>query len=135
MKPMSPPEERAEEQHAAAEPSEAGNGQLASEGVSPSSEWAYISDPGIGREANEDFAGACAPEDVDAPPLFVVADGMGGHAAGEVASRLAVTTVLSWWDSAGSGAAHQKIRAAARAANGAVYDAGHDLARQGMGST
>src|SRR5438270_13156755 len=125
----------AEEQEAPAEPSGAGNGQLASGGASGLVEWAYVSDPGNGRDSNEDYAGAIVPEDTDAVPLFVVADGMGGHAAGEVASRLAVETVLGAWQSSGSGAAHQRLRSAVRAANVAVFDAGQDAERRGMGST
>src|SRR5205085_5096953 len=131
MKRMCP----AEEQDAAAEPPEAGNGQLASGGASGLVEWAYVSDPGSGRDSNEDYAGAIVPEDTDTVPLFVVADGMGGHAAGEVASRLAVETVLTTWQSSGSGPAHQRLRSAVRAANVAVYDAGQDAERRGMGST
>src|SRR2546430_8481453 len=131
MKLMCPPEEH----QVPVPPSEAGNGQLASDGASGTVEWAYVSDPGTGRENNEDFAGVWAPDGDEQAPLFAVADGMGGHAAGEVASRLAVETVLSWWRSGGSGAAHQRLRAAARAANVAVFDAGHDTARRGMGST
>ena len=131
MKAMCP----AEEHQVPVPPSEAGNGQLASDGASGTVEWAYLSDPGAGRENNEDFAGAWAPDGDDQAPLFAVADGMGGHAAGEVASRLAVETVLSWWRSGGFGAAHQRLRAAARAANVAVFDAGHDTGRRGMGST
>lgn len=44
-----------------------------------------ISDPGLVRKSNED--GVVASTDLN---LFVVADGMGGHSAGEVASRLAL---------------------------------------------
>jgi serine/threonine protein phosphatase PrpC len=46
-------------------------------------QWGSATDPGRVREINED-------SDLVAPNLFVVADGMGGHAAGEVASAIAV---------------------------------------------
>ena len=45
-------------------------------------------DPGRRRENNEDSL--CVREDLG---LFIVADGMGGHAAGEIASRLVVEEV------------------------------------------
>ncbi len=52
---------------------------------------AVLSHPGLRREANEDTV--CARPDVG---LFLVADGMGGHAAGEVASRIASQAIESF---------------------------------------
>ena len=52
--------------------------------------YALHSDTGIQRDNNEDAAHAITELD-----LFVIADGMGGHAAGEVASAVAVETVIS----------------------------------------
>jgi len=114
-----------------------GNGILTAGGRWSTLRWGLRSDPGHLRTTNEDFAGVIAPEGAettwDRSPLFVVADGMGGHASGEVASSVAVTTALDAWASgpAGSGA----LRGVLRSANLAVFDMANKPEHRGMGTT
>ena len=54
---------------------------------------ACVTDLGCKREKNEDAAGFFAGPDGSGAYLMVVADGVGGTLAGEVASRLAVDTI------------------------------------------
>ena len=83
-------------------------------------------DIGCLRDHNEDSL-------VVTPPLFAVADGMGGHAAGEVASEIAVNVLAE------RAPAHPDSEALGRAveeANRAVIRAAHEgRGREGMGTT
>ncbi len=71
--------------------------------------------------------------------IFVVADGMGGHAAGEVASEMAVRVVareLGSLKGLSDDQVADRMRLAIRAANGAIFDrtlTEHD--KRGMGTT
>ncbi|HET8725842.1 MAG TPA: Stp1/IreP family PP2C-type Ser/Thr phosphatase [Anaeromyxobacteraceae bacterium] len=98
-----------------------------------------ITDVGRKRRHNED-AFLVMPE----AGLFAVADGLGGHASGEVASRLAVETLAAAFDPAGPGpgpgaTAHgveDRLRSAIRDANQAIHDRSTGLAAVGgMGTT
>lgn len=68
-----------------------------------------------------------------APPLFAVADGLGGHQAGEIASSVAIDTLL---ESAPRQADAKALGRAARRANAAVLEAAASgRGRSGMGTT
>ena len=121
------------------EPSETGNGTIRAGAVMAKFSWGIVSDPGPFRDHNEDFVAArvlTTPDDSwDRGPLLALADGMGGHAAGEVASRLAVEALVATYAEASPGAPHQLLKPAARAANLAVVDASMEPGRRGMGTT
>lgn len=54
--------------------------------------YAAISDRGVIRAQNEDFWNIVLDHD-GIPQAFIIADGMGGHEAGDVASRMAVESI------------------------------------------
>lgn len=68
--------------------------------------------------------------------LLVVSDGMGGHAAGEVASALVVDSVRgSLGESENAESIQRLIEQAVQRANTDVFEAARNNAREGMGAT
>jgi protein phosphatase len=87
---------------------------------------AGATDTGHKRRRNEDAY-------VLEPPLFAVADGMGGHQAGEVASRLAAAALREDVEPAGG---PERVEALIREANRRIWQAStEDVTASGMGTT
>lgn len=104
-------------------------GRAGADAVSGANEfisWGARSDVGLVRGHNEDSFLLRAP-------LFVVSDGMGGHAAGEIASSIAVETI---GERAPGTADDVLLGAAVEAANLAVISGAEEgIGKPGMGCT
>jgi PPM family protein phosphatase len=87
------------------------------------------SDTGRQRRANEDAYMARSP-------IFVVADGMGGAQAGEVASRIAVEAFERGFDDNGGASPEQLLADRVREANARIHEMSQtEQDRAGMGTT
>jgi protein phosphatase len=105
-------------------------------------EFAELTDTGRTREHNEDAVGHVLPESAAQVQsqgwFFCMADGMGAHAKGEVASRLAVDTAVDGFRKIPKGVMHVSLLPRlVQAANSAIYDQGHAKGNVGapMGCT
>lgn len=101
---------------------------------------AQLTDVGRKRPHNEDNMAYVIPKDPMAMAkkgaLFIVADGMGGHAAGEVASEIAVDTVSkAYYQDDSTDVADSLVRSIKRA-NASIHQrAAENMLRSGMGTT
>jgi len=106
----------------------------------PAPDSAFRSDVGRVRSNNEDAVGAFEPADdalrAERGCLYVVADGMGGHAAGEVASNYAVASILRDYYLQPWAGVEAGLRSAVASANTAIHEKGSEPGEhQGMGCT
>lgn len=98
---------------------------------------ASATDRGLRRTGNEDSVAVETREQNGRPcSLLVVADGMGGARGGEVASQMAIESVVATFFGDPAGEPGEALMRAVEAANHAIWERGHttpDL--NGMGTT
>src|SRR5712691_4175175 len=91
-------------------------------------QYASLSDIGFRRRNNQDSCVVMLSPDVETfqarGHLFIVADGMGGHAVGELASKIAVDTIPHTYFKNRSGDMPAALSAAIHDANTAVHEKG-----------
>jgi PPM family protein phosphatase len=113
------------------------------EGQGPGSLYVNVAqrtDVGRKRLHNEDSVAHIVPTDpvmmVKKGALFIVADGMGGHAAGEVASEIAVNTVCNMYYQDPAEDVPSALVHAVTSANAIIYQrSSENQSQQGMGTT
>jgi len=114
--------------------------------ANPSTDWnpgfehAALSDVGLRRTNNQDSMKVAPAGNAEQwhsrGHLFLVADGMGAHAAGELASEMAVDTISHEYLKRLSEPPPAAIRTAFQQANVRIYERGQDnLEFRGMGTT
>ena len=106
----------------------------------PVVQYASRTDVGMRRAANQDSMAVRLCADYEewsrCGHLFMVADGMGGHAVGDLASRIAVETLPHAYFKREATSIENRLRQAIMAANKAINDRGRENREfEGMGTT
>lgn len=97
--------------------------------------WAALTDIGRKRKVNQDYVFAQTEPVGNFENLFILADGMGGYNAGDLASRMLVDTVVAFLKKSAAGAV-RALRMAIETANTLIRrKAASDPHLDGMGST
>ena len=94
-------------------------------------------DKGLVRELNQDYIFASSEAVGPMPNLFLVADGMGGHNAGDFASRFLVQHLIEYMKEQPAGMPEiQALQKGIQAVNQMLYEkASEDIYLSGMGTT
>ena len=97
---------------------------------------AYLTDTGRKRQLNEDYVYASEKPVGNLPNLFIVADGMGGHKAGDYASEFTVNTMVKEIENSFEKNPSIIFQKAISTANRKLREvAAQDLSKKGMGTT
>ena len=93
-------------------------------------------DTGLVRRSNQDFLFAADQPVGPLPNLFIVADGMGGHKAGDFASRYVVEHMKEYIENSDPASPVMILRKALEKTNQGLFEeAQGNPDREGMGST
>ena len=100
--------------------------------ASPAYTFHAATDVGQGREQNEDASGSATAAGGD---LLVVCDGMGGHEAGDLASKMAVEAILQIFAASPEHDPAERLRAGFLVANQRIVAHATGAQLDGMGTT
>lgn len=95
----------------------------------------YLSDIGNARKINEDYIGFYENESTK---VYIVADGMGGHNAGDVASKIAVKSCINYMKKINNNTEDMEkvLKEAINYANNSIYEKSKESnGLKGMGTT
>ncbi len=95
-----------------------------------------VTDIGLKRTVNQDYVFSCEQEIGKLPNLFIVADGMGGHNAGDFASKYCVQSVIDYITNSNDVTTISILDGAIKYANKSLRKkSAEDETLEGMGTT